>query len=118
VEGEVRCQTHVASSYRGDASGRFHDRAYRVGEAMAWWPRGDRRWGEWRVWGGRGGVSDREGEAGEAGEADEEREEEACYADCAACGAELYVIVRFRAAVVEWVLGIGRVEDWPDGYLR
>ena len=27
----LRCQTHVASDYSGDASGRFHDREYHLG---------------------------------------------------------------------------------------
>ena len=34
----IRCQTHVAADYGGDATGRFHGRTYHLSERMAWWP--------------------------------------------------------------------------------
>ena len=43
----IRCQTHIASDYSGDASGRFHDRTYHFGERMAWWPEADPRYSHW-----------------------------------------------------------------------
>ena len=32
----IRCQTHFCSDYDGDASGRFRDRTYKLGDKMAW----------------------------------------------------------------------------------
>lgn len=87
----VRCQTHVASSYDGDSSGRFHDREYRVGQRMAWWPPGDPRHDDWLQDHGASGSS---------------LAEEPCYADCTACGAELLVVIRFRDLVPAETLSI------------
>jgi hypothetical protein len=39
----VRAQTMFASSYDGDETGRFFDRNYSLGAAMAWWPPKDSR---------------------------------------------------------------------------
>ncbi len=86
----VRCQTHVASSYDGDASRRFHDREYRLGQRMAWSQPGDPRHDEWRQ---------------EYGAADS-LAEEPCYSDCTACGAELLVVIRFRDLVPAETLSI------------
>ena len=81
----LRCQTHVASDYAGDASGRFHGREYRLGQTMAWWPRTDKRFDSWRA------------QRRRVGHVEPEVDEEACYATCKLCNAPLYVIVRFWA---------------------
>ena len=83
---ELRVQTHVASSYSGDASGRFFDRDYRLGQPMAWWPVGDARRAEWR-------------ETERAVFDDASSAEEACYASCSACDAELCVVARWVSAL-------------------
>jgi hypothetical protein len=44
----LRGQTHIASSYAGDKSGRFFDRTYELGEQMAWWATDDPRYPEWK----------------------------------------------------------------------
>jgi len=90
----IRCQTHVASDYGGDSTGRFHDREYALGQKMAWWPPGHERFES------------------------ELANEEACYSECGSCGADLCVVIRFRELVPEAVVSITREEDWPGGYSR
>lgn len=102
----LRCQTHVASDYGGDTTGRFHDRDYELGQAMAWWPRDDKRFELWRA--GRWRSEDRESAF----------DAEACYATCSICDASLYVVLRFHENVPEQVVAVGKEEDWPDEYLK
>lgn len=102
---EIRCQTHVASTYAGDARGRFHDREYNLGEKMFWWPETDARSLEWRA-----NASLRE--------SGDDYEDEACYATCSACRAALCAVVRFRGACPERLLGVTTEENWPAGYER
>jgi len=105
TETTMRAQTHVASSYDGDASGRFHESEYRVGQAMRWWKRDDPRFQEW--------PADRELSRPEA---NDEREEEACYATCSNCNASLCVVLRFHENLAEAVVSISTEENWPAGY--
>lgn len=98
AHGLIEAQTHIASSFDGDATGRFCLREYRAGQRMAWWPEGDPRFEEW------------------ATNADPRRPAivtEACYATCRHCGAELYAVVEFDALVVKAVLDLGLDRDWP-----
>ena len=99
----MRSQTHVASDF-GGVDVRFHDREYRLGEPMAWWPRDHARHGAWSE------------HAVHADDGDLEAYEEACLATCNCCTADLYVIVRFRETVPEAVLAVGLASEWPDGY--
>lgn len=101
----MRCQTHVASSFSGDRRGRFHDREYELGQPMAWWPSTQPEFATWRA----NGMTSETGSS---------VDEEACHATCPPCGAELFVVLRFREAVPESVLAIGREADWPAGYLK
>jgi hypothetical protein len=103
----IRAQTHTASDYSGDESGRFHDREYRPGDEMAWWPASDPRFESWRA-----------NRRGPGASHDSEVDDEACYAECLACHANLYAVVRFRGRRIESVLEIGREADWPDGFLK
>lgn len=103
---DIRAQTHVASDYDGDDTGRFHDREYRLGERMHWWPASDSRFPGWRANRSRKGVPSLE------------IEEEACYAECPSCHARLFVILRFIGLRIDQVLGIGREDAWPDDYLK
>jgi hypothetical protein len=91
----IRCQTHVA------ANDEFAERVYRIGERMAWWPEGDPRHAEWN-----------ENCAGPDGAS------EACYGTCAACAADLFVVIAFDALAPTQVLAVGPEEEWPEGYLR
>ena len=106
VMTRLRCQTHVASDYAGDETGRFHDREYDLGGKMAWWARGDKRFGSWPA--GRWRVS------GKSSEFDEE----ACSSACANCGSSLFVVIRFHENVPERVALIGKEEDWPEEFLK
>ena len=101
----LRAQTHVASSYDGDASGRFHDSEYRLGESMKWWARDDPRFADW--------PADREFSKPEA---NNQLEEEACYATCPNCKASLCVLLRFHENVPETIIAITTEDNWPEGY--
>ena len=99
----VRAQTHVASSFDGDSSGRFCDRTYKLGDEMAWWPPADGRCEEWHF--------DADPHARPA-------VREACYATCTHCRAELCMVLEFQALRPTQVISITHEEDWPSGYLR
>ena len=99
------CQTHIASDCGGDHRGRFHDREYRLGEEMWWWPRTHPCFMDWRDEGARLTGDPAVGE-------------EACYATCPKCGQELCVVVQFRENVPERVVQVTRESDWPKGYAR
>src|ERR1044072_6167446 len=49
VQSQLRFQMHMAASFDGDASGRFCQRAYRLGARLAWWPESDARHAAWIV---------------------------------------------------------------------
>ncbi len=104
---EIRCQTHIASDYDGDERGRFHDREYRLNEAMFWWPVGHPKFGSWRVDGTLFPM-----------EESPEYDRECCYADCPTCGAELYAVLRFHENRPVELIGTGKVENWPSGYVQ
>jgi hypothetical protein len=99
----IRCQTHVASDYDGDARGRFHDREYGLGDKMWWWADNDPRYPDWRVL-GRPGIDE------------DEYDEEACYSTCGACGANLCVVLGFRKIVPTTIVRVVKEEEWPEGY--
>jgi hypothetical protein len=103
----IRCQTLVAASFDGDTTGRFCDRTYEVGKPMAWWSPDDPRFGSWRVNGRRDETYD-----------SPDTDEEACYANCEACGAELFVVIRFRPVIPISVVRLGLVADWPSEYFQ
>ena len=104
---EIHCQTHIASDFDGDLRGRFHDRHYRLNQAMWWWDFNHEKHDDWRVDGNRGG-----------GRSEAGYDEECCYSTCQSCGAQLYVVIRFRKNVPEKVLGTGLEENWPDEYYK
>jgi hypothetical protein len=99
LQARIDCQTHVASSFKGDSRGRFCMRTYRLGEPMAWWPREHPEFASWRV------PSENEGA---------EYCEEACDAQCTACNATLCVLIRFKENVPLEVVDIGREAAWPS----
>jgi hypothetical protein len=99
----LRAQTHIASSYDGDSTGRFHERTYRLGETMAWFERSDVRRASWT-------------DAADPAYLMVVRE--ACYGACSSCGVELCIVLEFENAAPTSVVTITRVTDWPTGYLR
>jgi len=99
----IRCQTHIASSFDGDGSGRFCHRTYRLGEAMAWWTPDDNRFSGWSA---------------DADPKHRPAVEEACYALCEHCKAELYAVIAFENLVPRKLLATGLERDWPDNYSK
>ena len=100
----MHAQTHVASSYDGDETGRFHDRYYELGQRMAWWPKGHPKFGSWTT-GAHSATTEIEAV-------------EACYSSCLACKAELFAIVQFQELVPKAIIGFGLEREWPDGFSK
>jgi len=101
--GRIEAQTHVAASYDGDDTGRFHDRHYALGEPMAWFPAADPRYPQWRM-------------AGEPSGSD--GTVEACYASCAASHHRLCAVVEFVSLVALRVVDVTPESAWPQGFAR
>jgi hypothetical protein len=99
----IRAQTHIAASYDGDSSGRFHDRPYGLDVVMAWWRRGDRRFDSWT-------------DSADPGHLPSIRE--ACYSDCQDCKADLCAVLEFQDLRATRVVLISLEAAWPEGYLR
>lgn len=106
-EVDIRCQTHVASSYGGDTTGRFFDEEYRLGDPMRWWPRGHKKYEEWRVDGRKTNES-----------LPRKTDSECCYASCPACKAELFVIIEFDGPRPTKLMKVGLEKDWPEDYWK
>lgn len=103
---KILAQTHVASDYDGDDTGRFHDRTYELGDAMHWWPPSDPRYPEWR-----------------ANRCDSTRnavdiDDEACHATCTICSTPLFVLLRFNGPRPIELLALGPEDEWPVGCLK
>ena len=99
----LRAQTHIASSYSGDASGRFHDRTYGLGERVAWFTPPDERSCRWSECADPGHLP---------------LVHEACYSECSDCRADLCVVLAFENASPADVVAVSAECDWPTGYLR
>ena len=103
----IRAQTHVASSYDGDESGRFQDDTYSLQDKMRWWRVGHADFEKWKD-GNRKvieGIDDRE-------------VFECCHASCMSCAGEIYAVIRFVDCAPVEVVEFGPEEDWPDSYWR
>ena len=103
---ELRCQTHIASDYSGNETGRFHDSEYRLGQVMRWWAKQDRRYEDWRA----------RRQSSPPDESD--TESECCYTACPACGTNLYAVIQFHGPSPVKLAAVGLETDWPDGYLK
>jgi hypothetical protein len=101
----IKCQTHFCSEYDGDDSGRFHDRTYKLGDRMAWWPISDKRFSGWR----ESNLGDNYGC---------DASSECCCSECMSCGAELFVVIDFVECSPSKVLNMGLEIDWPEEYLK
>ena len=95
----------MCSDYDGDDSGRYHDRTYKLGDAMSWWLITDRRYPDWRQ---SNAKNDQGGDAFN----------ECCYSTCSNCEGDLYVIIRFQECVPVEVLEIGLENKWPERYFK
>ena len=103
AESSLRAQTHIASSFDGDRTGRFHDRTYRLGEAMAWFPDSDSRNSAWA-------------DASDPGH--RPAVHEACYGECSSCRGDLCVVLEFASLAPTRVVSLTREAEWPADYLR
>jgi hypothetical protein len=103
---ELRCQTHAASDYDGDQAGRFHDKEYRLGEPLRWWPKGHKNYPTWRVNGRIG--SPNEGEF----------DWECCYTSCPSCRANLFALIQFDGPRSVTIEEIGLETNWPGNYKK
>jgi hypothetical protein len=101
-EVEIRCQTHIASSYAG-MDQRFHNETYHLGEKMQWWHLGHPDFDKWRVDGCVVRYED-----------DPQFDRECCYSECLSCGAKLYVVIRFKQNLPLSVLQVS--EEWVENY--
>jgi hypothetical protein len=101
TDSQIRAQVHIAASYNGDASGRFHNRVFGLGDPMAWWPTHDTRFGTWSANAHPGHLP---------------HVREACYSNCLTCTAELCVVLVFSPIQARSVIGIWPEADWPNGY--
>lgn len=99
----IRTQTHIASDYDGNEDGTFHGRTYRVGDRLAWFEPPDERHSRWS-------------EAADPGRLPNVHE--ACYAHCAACRAEICVVLAFDRTRAPSVVAVATEAAWVPGYLR
>lgn len=109
---KIRSQTHMCSDFDGDDTGRFHDRTYKLGEQMAWWPESDERFSYWK-------EDNRSLDFnGEEGTYTYDDSFECCYSECLKCGSDLYVIIKFVKCAPVNVSELGLESKWPVGYLK
>ena len=101
-EVEIRCQTHIASSY-GGMDKRFHGETYHLGEKMQWWPPEHPDFEKWRVDGCVIPCED-----------DPQFDRECCCSKCLSCGTELYVVIRFKQNLPLTVLQVS--EEGVENY--
>lgn len=103
----IRAQTHVASDYDGDSSGRFHDEIYKLGETMRWWELSHKNYQKWKF-GNRINIpNDFKNETSEC-----------CYSKCMNCNSNLYSVIYFVDCAPVKVLDLGIDSYWPDAYLK
>lgn len=100
----IRCQTHIASSYEGNDSGRFHDKEYKLGEKMAWWQPLEPKYRSWRDGDNRKVTDDNEAVAFECCLASSEQND------------SLYAVIKFENLVPVEIVEFGNECDWPEGF--
>lgn len=99
----IKAQCHVASTFDGDARGRFCNNTYQLNEDMIWWEKDDTRWSQWTVGGQL--VSERAGSI-----------DQCCYASCDKCQADIFAVVAFEPIKAVYVKQVGLEKDWPANY--
>lgn len=100
----IRCQTHVASSFDG-VDARFCDRTYRINDTMSWFDAQHPEYKNWKQ--GNSKTPTHEGE-----------ETECCYAECPSCRKECYAIIHFSQRTITGFELPGKIENWPDGFYK
>ena len=77
MRSRMTFQIYVASSFAGDDAGSFWERTYTIGDTLAWFPRGDKRFPQWSR-----GLDMRDRSVVDF-----------CYGECPSCGVYLRVDV-------------------------
>lgn len=104
-DAELMCQTHAASSFDGDETGRFCDHIYEIGDTMRWFDKADPRYMEWKSNGFTGTLP-------------EDTDMECCYTDCPLCNDECFVVIEFRNCKIISAGAIGKLSHWPNDFLK
>lgn len=97
IRATLRAQTHIASDYEGDKTGRFMENEHKLGERMRWFARDSQDYDTWATWGWLLGT---------------EEVREVCPANCMACGAKLYAVLEFVDVAPVRVREVGMESDW------
>lgn len=85
-DSKIEAQCHAASSYDGVGDVKhFHNKHYRFGDPMAWYPRNHKLWSTWAEPAGNYTAS-------------EHGIVERCYSTCLSCKADLIAVIEFRDA--------------------
>ena len=101
-DAELLCQTHMASSFDGDETGRFCHTTYALGEPMRWWNKHNPLYSSWKC----GNLLETTG-------LPDDTDMECCYSMCSACEQELYVVISFTDAIPKAVIESGAISNWP-----
>lgn len=97
----IRCQTHIASDFGGDETGRFCHRVFKIGDRMPWYPEGHPEYDTWCFEGDPWTVEDAR---------------EACYSTCQKCQEDLFAVIQFSNFTPIKLLDVGLEENWPKEY--
>lgn len=103
--GIIRYQTHVASSYDGPGSERFHDHTYKLGDVLPWFDKDHPVFEDWA-----------QGNAIEP--TNEQTVYECCHGECTGCKVDCFAVIVFNDRKVAYVDSIGRIEDWPNDFYK
>lgn len=107
-ETEITCQTHLVSSYDGDNNSRFCEQTYKIGEQMRWWGPADFRYPEWKE----------DSNLIKKPATKDDTASECCYASCALCREEMFVVIAFKACTPIFVTAMGTLDNWPEAYYK
>jgi len=101
-ENDLLCQTHMASSFDGDDTGRFCHTTYSLGQPMRWWNKNNPLYTTWK-----------DGNLLEKIRLPDTQDMECCYSVCSACEQELYVVILFEDAIPKTVIESEAISHWP-----
>lgn len=102
-KSELLFQTHMASSFDGDESGRFCQNEYLVGEKMRWWSPDSESFAKWI-------------DKYKSVKVSSEEFQECCYGECLTCKSEIFGIISFRNLIPIKLDLVGLEKDWPERF--
>lgn len=95
---KMKAQTHIASDYEGDETGRFMERTYQLGEKMAWYDVYSEEYIDWMTWGKP---------------INNQPVTEYCHTSCMSCQRDLYSLIEFQDITPVKIIEIGLKEKSP-----